>query len=240
MKSLIIAAGKGSRIPEFTKDIPKSLIRINNKSLLKRQIDQMRNFKIKEIAIVRGYKSNKINFKDIKYFYNRNFKTNEQLDSLIVANKWFTDDLLISFSDIIYENSILKKMIKNKHDFTIAVQKNWKEKYKNRFDHPLSQADKVFIKNNKVNDIGKKISIKKTNGEFLGIFKLSKNMCKTFVKEYKLLNKNKKTNKLQIHNFFQYLIKKNFDIKPTYVIGKYMEIDTYNDFTIARKIFYEK
>jgi choline kinase len=240
MKSLIIAAGKGSRIPEFTKDIPKSLIRINNKSLLKRQIDQMRNFKIKEIAIVKGYKSNKINFKDIKYFYNRNFKTNEQLDSLIVANKWFTDDLLISFSDIIYENSILKKMIKSKHDFTIAVQKNWKKKYKNRFDHPLSQADKVFIKKNKVNDIGKKISIKKTNGEFLGIFKLSKYMCKTFIKEYKLLNKNKKTNKLQIHNFFQYLIKKNFDIKPTYVIGKYMEIDTYNDFTIARKIFYEK
>lgn len=240
MKSLIIAAGKGSRIPEFTKDIPKSLIRINNKSLLKRQIDQMRNYKIKEIAIVKGYKSNKINFKDIKYFYNRNFKTNEQLDSLIVANKWFTDDLLISFSDIIYENSILKKMIKSKHDFTIAVQKNWKKKYKNRFDHPVSQADKVFIKNNKVNDIGKKISIKKTNGEFLGIFKLSKYMCKTFIKEYKLLNKNKKTNKLQIHNFFQYLIKKNFDIKPTYVIGKYMEIDTYNDFTIARKIFYEK
>lgn len=240
MKSLIIAAGKGSRLPEFTKDIPKCLIKINNKSLLKKQIDQMRKFKIKEIAIVKGYKSHKINFKNIKYFYNRNYKTNEQLDSLIIANKWFTDDLLISFSDIIYENSILTKIIKSKHDFTIAVQKNWKKKYKNRFDHPVSQADKVFIKNNKVSDIGKKISEKKTNGEFLGIFKLSKNMCKTFVKEYKLLNKNKKTNKLQIHNFFQYLIKKNFNIKPTYVDGKYMEIDTYNDFTIARKMFNEK
>jgi choline kinase len=240
MKSLIIAAGKGSRLPEFTKDIPKCLIKINNKSLLKKQIDQMRKFKIKDIAIVKGYKSHKINFKNIKYFYNRNYKTNEQLDSLIIANKWFTDDLLISFSDIIYENSILTKIIKSKHDFTIAVQKNWKKKYKNRFDHPVSQADKVFIKNNKVSDIGKKISEKKTNGEFLGIFKLSKNMCKTFVKEYKLLNKNKKTNKLQIHNFFQYLIKKNFNIKPTYVDGKYMEIDTYNDFTIARKMFNEK
>ena len=240
MKSLIIAAGKGSRLPEFTKDIPKCLIKINNKSLLKKQIDQMRKFKIKDIAIVKGYKSHKINFKNIKYFYNRNYKTNEQLDSLIIANKWFTDDLLISFSDIIYENSILTKIIKSKHDFTIAIQKNWKKKYKNRFDHPVSQADKVFIKNNKVSDIGKKISEKKTNGEFLGIFKLSKNMCKTFVKEYKLLNKNKKTNKLQIHNFFQYLIKKNFNIKPTYVDGKYMEIDTYNDFTIARKMFNEK
>ena len=240
MKSLIIAAGKGSRIPEFTKDIPKSLIRINNKSILKRQIDQMRNFEIKEIAIVKGYKSHKINFKKIKYFYNRNFKINEQLDSLIVANKWFTDDLLISFSDIIYENSILKKMIKSKYEFTIAVQRNWKKRYKNRFDHPTSQADKVFIKNNKVNDIGKKISERKTNGEFLGIFKISKNMCKTFIKEYKLLNRNKKTNKLQIHNFFQYLIKKNFDIKPTYVNGKYMEIDTFNDFKIAKKMFNEK
>ena len=240
MKSIIIAAGKGSRIPEFTKDIPKSLIKINNKSLLKRQIDQMRNFKIKHIAIVKGYKSNKINFENIKYFYNLDYKINEQLDSLMVANKWFTDDLLVSFSDIIYENSILKKIIKSKYDFTIAVQKNWKKKYKDRFDHPISQADKVSIRNKKIYDIGKKISENKANGEFLGIFKLSKNMCKNVMKEYKKLNKIKKTNKLQLHNFFQYLIKKNFNIKPTFVNGKYMEIDTYNDFTIARKIFYEK
>ena len=240
MKSIIIAAGKGSRIPEFTKDIPKSLIKINNKSLLKRQIDQMRNFNIKKIAIVKGYKSNKINFKNIKYFHNKNYNNNEQLDSFIVANKWFSDDLLVSFSDIIYENSILEKMIKSKYDFTIAVQKNWKKKYNDRFDHPVSQADKVFIKKNKILNIGKKISENKANGEFLGIFKLSKNMCKNFIIEYQKLNKKKKTNKLQLHNFFQYLINKNFNIKPTFVNGKFMEIDTFNDFTIARKIFYEK
>lgn len=240
MRSIIIAAGRGTRIPEFSNTIPKSLIKINNKPILKRQIDQMRNFKIKQIAIVKGYKSHKINYKNIKYFYNKNFKTNEQLDSLIVASKWFTDDLLVSFSDIIYENSILKKIIKSKHDFTIAVQKNWKKRYQYRYDHPLSQADKVFIKNNSVCDIGKKILEKKTNAEFLGIFKISKKMCKIFIKEYNLLKKNKKTNKLQIHNFFQYLIKKKFNIKPTYVNGKYMEIDTFNDFNIAKKIFYEK
>lgn len=39
MKSIIIAAGSGKRIPEFSKKIPKSLIAINNKSILKRQID---------------------------------------------------------------------------------------------------------------------------------------------------------------------------------------------------------
>ncbi len=240
MKSIIIAAGKGSRVPEFSKSIPKSLIKINNKSILKRQIDLLRKFKIKKIAIVKGFKSNKINFKNLKYFYNKNYKKNEQLDSLLKAKKWFNDDLLISFSDIIFDKSILEKLIKSKHSFTIAVQKNWKKKYRNRYDHPVSQADKVFVKNNSIFKIGKNLSEKKTNGEFLGIFKISKYFCKIFIHEYELLQKRRKTNKFQIHNFFQHLINKNINIKPTYVVGKYMEIDTYNDFKIAKKIFNEK
>ena len=71
-----------------------------------------------------------INYKNIKYFYNRNYKKNEQLDSLFTAKKWFTDDLIVLFSDIIYEDSILNKIIKSKHDFTIVVQKNWKKNIK--------------------------------------------------------------------------------------------------------------
>lgn len=240
MKSIIIAAGSGRRIPEFSKLAPKSLIKINNKSILKRQIDLLRKSKIKEIGIIKGFKSSMINYKNIKYFYNRNYKKNEQLDSLFTAKKWFTDDLIVLFSDIIYEDSILNKIIKSKHDFTIVVQKNWKKKYKDRFDHPISQADKVFVKDNKIKDIGKKLSYNKTNGEFLGIFKISKNNCKIILQEYELLKKTKKTVKLQIHNFFRHLIKKKIDIKPTYVDAKYMEIDTYNDFKIAKEMFNEK
>ena len=240
MKSIIIAAGSGRRIPEFSKLAPKSLIKINNKSILKRQIDLLRKSKIKEIGIIKGFKSSMINYKNIKYFYNRNYKKNEQLDSLFTAKKWFTDDLIVLFSDIIYEDSILNKIIKSKHDFTIVVQKNWKKKYKDRFDHPISQADKVFVKDNKIKDIGKKLSYNKTNGEFLGIFKISKNNCKIILQEYELLKKTKKTIKFQIHNFFRHLIKKKIDIKPTYVDAKYMEIDTYNDFKIAKEMFNEK
>ena len=240
MKSIIIAAGSGRRIPEISKTIPKSLIKINNKSILKRQIDLMRSLNINEISIIKGFKSNKINFKKIKYFINKNYKKNEQLDSFFTAKKWFTDDLLVTFSDIIYEKSILEKIIKNKNNFSIVVQKNWKQKYKDRFDHPVNQADKVFVKNNKVVNIGKNLSINKTNGEFLGIFKIHKKTCSTFIKEYEFLKKIKKTNKLQIHNFFNYLIKKNISIKPVYVNGKYMEIDTYNDYKLAKKMFNEK
>lgn len=240
MKSIIIAAGRGSRIPEFSKSIPKSLIKINKKSLLKRQIDIMRKLKIDKISIVKGYKSNKINFKKIKYFLNKNYKKNEQLDSLFCAKEWFKDDLIITFSDIIYDTSILKKMINSNYNFTVAIQKKWKKKYENRFDHPIQQADKVYVKKNNICDIGKKLSVSKTNGEFLGIIKIAKKISYKIVDEYSILRKIKKTNKLQIHDFLRYLIKKKINIKPTYVNGKYMEIDTFNDFKIAKKIFNEK
>jgi choline kinase len=240
MKSIIIAAGSGRRIPEFSKLIPKSLIKINSKPLLKRQIELITRCKINKICIVKGFKANKINFKKIKYFYNEDYRENEQLDSLFIAKDWFTDDLLILFSDIIYDISVIKKMINSKHNFTIAIQKNWKKKYKDRFDHTFEQADKVLIRNNKIIDIGKKLSIKKTNGEFLGIFKISKNICHTLVDEYNLLKKTKNTKKLQLHHFFKYLIKKNINITPTYVNGKYMEIDTFNDYKIANQMFNEK
>jgi len=240
MKAIIIAAGKGSRIPEISKLIPKSLIKINGISLLERQIDFIRKLNIDKISIVKGYKSKKINFKKIKYFTNRNYSKNEQLDSLFHAKKWFDDDLVIVFSDIIYDFSILKKVVNSKKKFAIAIQKNWKKKYKERFDHPMEQADKVQVKYKKIYDIGKGLSINATNGEFLGIFKLSKKISFKLRNEYKLLRKSKKTHKFQIHDFFKYLIKKGINIQPIYVYGKYMEIDTKNDLKIAKKIFYEK
>ena len=240
MKSIIIAAGSGKRIPEFSKLIPKSLIKINRKSILKRQIDLMTKSKINQISIVKGFKSNKIKFKKIKYFYNKDYKKNEQLESLLSAKEWFNDDLLITFSDIIYEASVIQNVIKSKHDFTIAIQKNWKKKYKKRFDHPTNQADKVLIKNDRIIDIGKNLAEDKANGEFLGIIKIRKKICNILINHYKKLKKTKKTQKLQIHHFFRYLIKKNINIKPTYVNGKYMEIDTFNDFKIAKEMFNEK
>lgn len=235
MKSLILAAGPGSRIPEISKTKPKCLIKIKDKTILGRQIHLMRKNNITEIGIVRGFKKNQIKFEKIKYFYNKNYKKNEQLDSLMTAKNFLRSDIIITFSDIIYDEQILSALIENKSEFVISVDTNWRKRYIDRTDHPYSQADKVFINKGKVIEIGKKISLKKTNGEFLGMLKLSKSFCKIFLKEYKLLRKKKST--MQIHSFIQHLIKKNIAVNVSYAKGKYMEIDTFNDFQIAKKIF---
>ena len=52
---------------------------------------------------MRGFKKKKINYKSITYYDNKNYKKNEQLDSLFYAKKFFDDDIIVCFSDIIYE-----------------------------------------------------------------------------------------------------------------------------------------
>ena len=235
MKSIILAAGRGSRIPEISQTKPKCLIKINGKTILERQIMLMKKNNIDEIAIVRGFKKNQIRFQKIKYFYNRNYKKNEQLDSLMTAKKFLTSDIIVTFSDIIYDEQILNLLIQSQGEFVVAVDTNWRKRYIGRVDHPYSQADKIFMRNGKLIKIGKGISLQKTNGEFLGMFKISKSFCKIFLKEYKRLRK--KTSKMQIHSFIQHLIQKKISVNTSCAKGKYMEIDTFNDLQIAKKIF---
>ena len=46
MKAIIVAAGIGSRLGELTKELPKSLIDINGKSIIERQILSFKNLEL--------------------------------------------------------------------------------------------------------------------------------------------------------------------------------------------------
>ena len=39
MKAIILAAGRGTRLGHYTKEIPKGLVDINGKSIIERQIE---------------------------------------------------------------------------------------------------------------------------------------------------------------------------------------------------------
>ena len=57
---VILAGGKGSRILEYTKTIPKPLIRVNKVPILIRIMDQYISYGFKEIIVATGYLNNVI------------------------------------------------------------------------------------------------------------------------------------------------------------------------------------
>ena len=68
MRVIILAAGKGERMGSLTKDNPKMLIPLGNgKTLLETQLDSIKKSGIKEVSIVTGYKSEKVEKKVAEY-----------------------------------------------------------------------------------------------------------------------------------------------------------------------------
>jgi len=54
MKAIIVAAGPGSRLNDFTKDRPKCLLKIGNKTIMERALSALRTNGINDICVVRG------------------------------------------------------------------------------------------------------------------------------------------------------------------------------------------
>ena len=52
MKAIIIAAGSAKRLGEKTKNLPKSLLDINGKTILERQTCLLTNVGIREIIVI--------------------------------------------------------------------------------------------------------------------------------------------------------------------------------------------
>ena len=56
MKVVILAGGKGTRLSEYTKIIPKPMVEIGSKPILEHIIDYYAKFGFKEFIIASGYK----------------------------------------------------------------------------------------------------------------------------------------------------------------------------------------
>ena len=114
MKAVILAAGRGSRMKNKTKDIPKCLINLKGKSLLDWQLDAILDAGINHIAIVTGYKREKLIDRGLTEFYNSRWTKTNIFSSLMCANEWLENDqCIVTYSDIFYESSLITLLIES-------------------------------------------------------------------------------------------------------------------------------
>lgn len=118
MKLIFLAAGKSSRIYKKIKK-NKCLIEINKKPLIKILIDEVYKTKIKDIKIITGFRSRYLKkslkeYKKLKFIQNSKYNSTEMLYSLILGLKNCDTDLIISYSDILFNYKMINNLIKKK------------------------------------------------------------------------------------------------------------------------------
>ena len=204
-KCLIVAAGLGSRLKGHTENNPKCMLDFGGKTLLQRQLSSYKKNKIEDISLIRGYKKNKINYKDIKYFDNYDYKDNNILNSIFYGEEVINGNIIISYSDILFEPFVVKRAIESDHDISVIVDVDWRDYYIDRKDHPLSEAENViFNSNNEVVKIGKIASEKEeVHGEFIGMIKLNHKGCEILKQNFHRVKKQFWNKPFQRANIFQ-------------------------------------
>ena len=250
-KALIIAAGLGSRLKKHTENLPKCMLDFGGKTLLQRQLDSYKKCGIKDISLIRGYKKEKINYKGIRYFENKDYKENNILNSIFCAEKVINGNIIISYSDILFDHSVVQRTLESDHDISVVVDIDWRGYYVGRKDHPLSEAENViFNSNNEVEKIGKiNTGDQEVHGEFIGMIKLSNHGAEIFKEHFNRIKKiywnkpfqrAKTFQKAYLTDFIQELVDIGIKVHCVIIESGWKEIDTVEDYKKALVGFNKK
>jgi|GEM_PF-36996 methylphosphonate synthase len=242
MKAIIIAAGLGSRLQHLTDDLPKCMLPIAGRTILQRQLDVYRNLGIDEISIIRGYQAEKISCPGINYFFNDDFRNNNILASLFYAEEMLSGDVIVSYSDILFEQSVVESLIATDGDICAVVDRDWQASYVGRQDHPLDEAEKVSAEAGCITQMGKHLGVDVASGEFIGMamFRAAGTERLKQVYHEKLQGGTEQPFQhasafrvAYLTDILQELIDQGDVISPTWIDGGWREIDTIEDYRRA-------
>ncbi|MDY6915029.1 MAG: phosphocholine cytidylyltransferase family protein [Candidatus Cloacimonadota bacterium] len=235
MKAIILAAGMGKRLQDVAEGMPKSMIKIEKKSIIHNQIESCRQVGINNFVIVVGYKAKQLKEhilevcspEEVTFVLNKVYETTNTLYSLYLCKEYLTDDFIYFNADVMFKSELLKLIAESSTNSQLLLEtKSCAEE----------EVKMIIDENNRIEEIGKDIPISQCAGEFIGIAKFKKEVIPEF---QKALEQGIAMN--QENNYFEFavnILAKNVFLEavPTQNIPC-LEIDFPEDLQMARKIF---
>lgn len=139
MRAILLAAGMGTRLRPLTLETPKSLIKVNNKPLLERQIEFLKEKGIDEIIVVTGYLSEKFEYLEEKYgvniIYNDKYNIYNNIYTMYLVREYLENSYVIDADVYMAENFIVEKPEKSL--YFSAYKKGFNNEWKLYFNKEL-------------------------------------------------------------------------------------------------------
>ena len=259
VKVLIPAAGRDKLTEKY--QCPKSLIKINGKSILERQIEVLRKTGLDYFVVIKGYKGELFDMENINYCENKNYEKEHILSSLFCARKHMDSPFIFIYSDILFNENIIRELLdinqrENSEDIVLVVDSSFQH-HKDRINRELDMVvtrnkTQDFIRQiindveEEVSFIGKKIDRFSADYEFIGIAYFSKRGIEILKDVYfESLKKYSKTRFHEAENIYsanftdiiQEIVNRGYKVKVLKVYKGWMEIETEEDLILAEKIY---
>ncbi len=231
MKVIILASGIGSRLKPLTDNKPKSLVKINSKTIIEHQLDILSKFDVEKIIVTTGpfeklfkkFINSRYPNLNIDYVHNSEYSSTNYIYSLWLTKPEVDDDILLFHGDVFFSFEILKKVI-DISDNGVLVN--------NKIDPPEKDF-KAVIKNDRVVKIG--VDFEGRDAFYcLPLYKFLKNDFLVWMSEIEKEVRNNNVN-IYAEDAFNN-VSNNIFLKPVYFTEEFcQEIDTFNDLENVRK-----
>ena len=243
MQAIILAAGMGKRLGEYTKNNTKCMVPVNGVPLIDRVLNQLSSLKLSRVVIVVGYEGQKLidyigneyNGLKIEYIFNSIYdKTNNIYSLALAKDKMQEDNTLLLESDLIFDDRLFSLVVDNPCPNLALVAK-----YEAWMDGTMVQIDdernivnfvpKEAFRHEQADSYYKTVNIYKLSKEF------SANRYVPFLEAYmKAIGNNEYyENVLRILSFLDCKDLKALPITDE----KWYEIDDKQDLDIAEALF---
>ncbi len=184
MKAIILAAGQGTRLKKYTENLPKGMLSFAGKTIIERQIETYNRCGITDISIVRGFAADKITYDKVKYYLNKDYANTNMVESLLSAKAEFDSDVIVSYSDVLFEDKMLEKMISQEGDYLVAVDDNWKDYWQMRYGKVDFDTESLSIgSDDSIVELGlENPQLETIDARYIGLLKFSKRGLSNIVK----------------------------------------------------------
>ena len=246
MRAIIIGAGRGERLMPHTADAPKCFAEVKGRRILDWGLEALNAGGLTDIVFIGGYRIDivKTAYPDFTYCHNSDWPNNNILESLMHAEFHMDDGFVCAYSDILYTERVVSRLMESEHDVTLVCDTDWRTRYKKRTEHPEDDGEKMLVIGNAVSTVNRTMPSEDADGEYIGIARFTPDGAMALRDAY---HESRETfgngpfqaaatfRKAYLIDLYQHMIESGHLIHASFTAGEYMEIDTNQDFQIARE-----
>ncbi|MDZ4860950.1 MAG: phosphocholine cytidylyltransferase family protein [Candidatus Hydrogenedentes bacterium] len=247
MKAVIIGAGRGQRLMPHTADAPKCFAEVQGKRILDWGIEALASAGLDDFVFIGGYRIEMVreNYPHFTFCHNADWANNNILESLMHAADHMDDGFVCAYSDILYTPEIIQQLVTSPHDMTLVSDTDWRARYVQRTEHPEDDGEKIAVNGSaRVAAINRTMPSEAAHGEYIGVARFTPRGAAAIRKYYEDARAKygdgpflaaKTFRKAYLIDLFQHMIEAGEAFHALATPGGYMEIDTNQDFKIARE-----
>ena len=256
--AIIPAAGFEKQLLPLIEDKPKCLLDIKGKTILERAVAALNDCNIKEIAVIRGYKKEAIALPNIRYYDNDRYDETGELFSIFCAESEMKGRTIILYGDIIFDDTILEKLLRSPADIALVVDLSWGDQQQRGAQLPHINPDLVVLAEppgtsylsrfvmpegeHRIIKIGQQLSHDQAHAEFIGLSMFSEKGTQLLRDCYRVSRTEYRTKgfheagsfgKASFTDLLQELIDRGAHVEAVPIFKGWMEVDSFEEYQKA-------